>query len=155
MEKIIGRKEEQSILERVYKTPKAELVAIFGRRRIGKTFLVDIFFTRKNCVFVHITGLKNGALPEQLANFAKVIEETFYNGKIKLEVPSNWREGFELLLNTIKQQVRKKKVIIFFDELPWLATKRSKFLQNLDYYWNRHWARMSNIKVIVCGSAAS
>ncbi len=155
MEMIIGRKEEQGVLEKAYKSPKAELIAIYGRRRIGKTFLIEVFFTKKKCVFVHVTGLKHGALAEQLANFTKVIEDTFYSANIKLKIPESWREGFELLLNTIKQQVGKKKVVIFFDELPWLATKRSKFLQNLGYYWNRYWVRMSNIKVVVCGSAAS
>jgi len=158
MEKVIGRKEEQNMLERAYKSTKAELIAVYGRRRIGKTFLVEIFFTKKKCIFVHITGLENGTLAEQLANFTKVVEDTFYNGQIKLKVPESWRDGFELLLNIMnimKHRVEKAKIIIFFDELPWLATKRSRFLQNLDYYWNRYWARMPNMKIVVCGSAAS
>ena len=48
-----------------------------------------------------------------------------------------------------------KNIILFFDEFPWMATKNSKLIQNLDYYWNQHWSSNKAIKLIICGSSAS
>ena len=155
MEKIIGRNEEKHLLEEIYKSKKAEFIAIYGRRRIGKTFLIEKFFRRKDCLFFHVTGLKEGLMHEQLINFTKSLEECFYGSQVHLKEPENWNRAFETLTNTIKRQTNKKKIILFFDELPWLASKKSNLLQNLDYYWNRYWSNINNLKLIVCGSSAS
>jgi uncharacterized protein len=155
MSKIIGRTEEQKVLEKIFKSAESEFVAIYGRRRVGKTYLINNYFSTKDCMFLQVTGLKDGLIQEQITNFTKALEEVFYNEKVQLKTAENWNKAFDLLTNIIKQQPNKKRIVIFLDELPWLATKKSHFLQNLDYFWNHYWSKMGNIKLIVCGSAAS
>jgi len=152
--KIIGRKEEQTELIEVFNSKKAEFVVLYGRRRIGKTFLIEQFFRSKKCIFFHVTGIQDGLLKEQLAQFAKAIGETFYKGA-KIEVANSWMQAFEELNNVITKAPQPTKFVIFIDELPWMATKRSRILQALDYYWNHYWSKNNKLKLVVCGSSAS
>ena len=152
IQKIIGRKKELSILKEAFKSPRAEFLAIYGRRRVGKTFLVKNFFDSQPCLFVYVSGMKNSPLKQQLKNFTKVLESVWFQG---IAVPSNWLEAFETLTHLIENSDKKQKIVVFLDELPWLATPKSKMLEALDYYWNRYWSNNSKIKLIVCGSAAS
>jgi AAA+ ATPase superfamily predicted ATPase len=154
-EKIIGRLEEQVVLQRIFDSKRAEFLAIFGRRRIGKTYLIKRFYVDKSCYYFQITGVKDGTLNEQLYEFTKIVEKTFYQTGTKLKEPATWMQALEMLTNAIEKYTNKKKVILFFDELPWLVTKRSRFLQALDYYWNTKWSDNNRMKLIVCGSAAS
>ena len=80
MATIIGRQEEIRKLDLFYKSAKAEFLIILGRRRIGKTFLIQTYFTNKDCIFFHVTGLKDGTLSDQIENFTRVIANTFYRG---------------------------------------------------------------------------
>lgn len=153
MKNIVGRTKEITILNQVIASKQAEFIAVYGRRRVGKTFLIQQCLSNKG-VYMECFGTKDGNLHTQLLNFIKSFETTFYPG-LSLHVPKSWREAFDLLTNEIKKIPKSKKVVIFLDELPWLATKRSELLQNLDYYWNTQWSRMPNFKLIVCGSAAS
>jgi hypothetical protein len=155
MDKIIGRKEEKDQLNRAFSSRKSEFIAVYGRRRVGKTFLIRTFFSQKKCTFFHITGIKDGKLHDQLHEFTRILGATFYGPKVHLKEPGSWALAFELLTETIKQQASRQKVILFFDELPWLASQKSGFLQALDYYWNRFWVTVPNLKLVVCGSAAS
>ena len=155
MNQIIGRESEITQLNKLFHSKDAEFLAIYGRRRVGKTFLIRQFFLHKECVFFNITGQKNATAKEQLTEFTKRVEEKFYVKGVKLMVPKNWREAFALLTDTLKERTKDQKMILFFDELPWLATKKSKLIQALDYYWNQYWSEMTNVKLIVCGSAAS
>lgn len=151
--KIIGRKEEIGILKRFLESDQAEFLAIYGRRRIGKTFLIRSFFVDKSIIFFDITGTKDGLLSEQIKHFTKQIGNIFYNGA-KLKAGKNWDETFDILTTAIKSVI-DKKVILFFDEFPWMATKNSRLLQGLDYYWNQHWSKNPKIKLAICGSSAS
>jgi AAA+ ATPase superfamily predicted ATPase len=154
MDKIIGREDEKIKLNEAFKSKKAEFIVIYGRRRVGKTYLVRTFFTQKKCVLFHITGIKDGKLKDQLYEFTRILEATFYKSQISLKEPSNWTLAFELLTQ-ILQQASPQQIVLFFDELPWLASQKSGFLQALDYYWNRFWVTMPHVKLIVCGSDAS
>lgn len=151
--KFIGRKTEISILQQIYTSNKAEFLALYGRRRVGKTLLIRQFFLNKPGGFLNITGTKDGSFREQLTHFGEQISKTFYKG-IALATPKTWDEAFRLLTVTI-EQFKTKKIILFFDEVPWMATRRSRLLQNLDYYWNQHWTNDPRIKLIICGSSAS
>ena len=153
MTKIIGRTKEIAILNQVQSSEKAELVALYGRRRVGKTFLIQQCLSNKG-VYLECAGLKDGKMQDQLANFIKSFQVVFCP-KYSLSVPTSWREAFELLTDEIRQTSKTKKIILFLDELPWLATKKSRLLQNLDYFWNTQWNKIPNFKLIVCGSAAS
>lgn len=154
MEKIIGRKQEIRILERLYQSKKAEFLAIYGRRRIGKTFLIHQFF-KDSSVYFEVTGSHKASKTEQLANFYREFVALFkQEADIRLP-PKSWGEAFYELKEAISTIPASQKIILFFDELPWLASPKSGFLQALDYFWNRHASRMPNVLIIVCGSAAS
>jgi uncharacterized protein len=153
MSNICGRDSEIACLKQLLQSNKAEFVAIYGRRRVGKTFLIREFFASKG-TFLDVVGIKDGALHEQLENFAAALAAVFYPNT-PIRIPRSWREAFQWLTDKIVTIPIKRKVIIFLDELPWLATKRSNLLQTLDYFWNSQWSKQHNIKLIVCGSAAS
>jgi AAA+ ATPase superfamily predicted ATPase len=154
-DKIIGRVEEQKTLQRILDSKHSEFLAIYGRRRVGKTYLIKKFFQNKPCYYFQITGVKNGTIKEQLYEFTRAVEKTFYQAGTILKEPNTWMKAFEVLTNSIEQYSAKDKVILFLDELPWLATKKSRFLQALDYFWNTKWSDNKRIRLIVCGSAAS
>ncbi len=155
---ILNRIEEMAVLQEMLDSERAEFLTIYGRRRIGKTFLIREFFNERALhlpiIFFKSVGLRKGTLAMQLKNFTRQIAETFYQGA-PLEIPKNWGDMFDRLTQAIDSVGCDKKVVLFFDELPWMATKNSQLLQHLDYYWNLHWSTRSNIKFIVCGSSAS
>ncbi|MCX6790784.1 MAG: ATP-binding protein, partial [Candidatus Gribaldobacteria bacterium] len=150
---ILGREEEVETLQQMYESNKPEFLALYGRRRVGKTFLIRQFFKDKKGLFFNVTGTKNGTFVEQLAHFGDQVGKTFYNGAA-LATPKTWDAAFKLLTNTL-EKVQAKKIVLFFDEIPWMATRRSRLLQNLDYYWNQYWSSDVRIKLIICGSSAS
>jgi hypothetical protein len=153
---IIGRKEEQLQLKKALDSIKAEFIAVYGRRRVGKTYLVNQFFLKEKCLLFHTTGKYQGSMEEQLALFTKTIVKTFFEDiGVKVKPLTNWMDTFELLTNNIEKLTKKEKIVLFFDELPWLATKRAGFLEALDYYWNTIWSKNKKIILVVCGSAAS
>ncbi len=145
---IIGREEEIARLEKYIKSDRSEFVAIYGRRRVGKTFLVKELFG-DNFTF-RITGRENAGLKEQLLNFSYAITDYFGEEVIA----NNWQEAFRILSKAIERQRHGTK-IIFIDELPWLDTPKSHFIGALEYFWNNWASYRSDIKLIVCGSATS
>ena len=153
---VIGREAELAILEEFLSTHSPEFLAIYGRHRVGKTFLIRKFFEGKDVIFFDVTGAKDVSLKEQIKHFTRQIGKVFYNyRRARLEPGKNWDETFELLTEAIEDVKGEKKIALFFDEFPWMATKNSKLLQNLDYYWNQHWSKNDRIKLIICGSSAS
>ncbi len=150
MKTLIGREAEIEVLDRLFQSENAEFLAIYGRRRVGKTFLVTQHFKDRG-IFFEITGAPNATTKEQLLNFHDEFCALFKREK---KPPKTWAEAFGRLRDAIKEISPSKKVILFFDELPWLASTRSRFLQALDYNWNRHFSRMPNVLLIVCGSSA-
>ncbi|WP_194848461.1 AAA family ATPase [Candidatus Neptunochlamydia vexilliferae] len=149
----IGREREKKILQKLLNSEEAELLAVYGRRRIGKTFLIKEFFSDKG-LFFELTGILRGRTSEQLWNFAETVTSTF-KLKTPLPTPKNWQKAFSTLLEQLEKVPESQKVILFFDELPWLATRRSNMLRTLEYNWNRHLSRRKNLIVVLCGSAAS
>ncbi len=150
---IIGRTREIAILEQIIDSPQAEFVAVYGRRRVGKTYLIQQCVANKG-VYLECTGIKDGNLTDQLSNFSTRFSAVFYPG-LALKTPTSWMEAFTVFTDEIKKIPITKKIILFLDELPWLATQKSKFIQSLDYFWNTQWNKMPNFKLIVCGSAAA
>jgi len=150
-EQLIGRQKEQEILQKAWTSKRSEMVAIIGRRRVGKTFLVRSFFEGK--FDFEITGIQNAPQKEQLKNF-KLQLEKFANPTLPIEQPKDWLDAFVLLIRHLESLEKNKRKLVFLDELPWLATNRSGFLRALGYFWNS-WADQQNIVVVICGSAAS
>jgi AAA+ ATPase superfamily predicted ATPase len=129
-------------------------LAVYGRRRVGKTYLIRNFFSPLPCTFFEITGLKNGSLKNQIQLFTEKLDKIFSTHYAQ-NPPKNWLKAFQLLTECIENKPKKNKIVLFFDELPWLAGKKSGFLQALDYYWNSVWSSRKRLKLLVCGSAAS
>ncbi|MBS0655894.1 MAG: AAA family ATPase, partial [Verrucomicrobia bacterium] len=111
-------------------------------------------FSDKDTAYFELSGEKDGGLSNQLANFIELFSKVFFGG-VMLQTPKSWKSAFQLITEQLEKLPKSKKMVLFFDELPWLATKKSGMLQALDYYWNRHWSRYPNLKLIVCGSAVS
>lgn len=145
---IIGRKKEKMELEKYIASGQSEFIAIYGRRRVGKTFLVKELLEGR--FTFRMTGKENARLGEQLLNFSYALEDFFHDNHI----PLNWTEAFRLLAKDIEKQEEGIK-IIFIDELPWLDTPKSRFLGALEYFWNNWAYYRKDIKLIVCGSATS
>jgi hypothetical protein len=151
MEAIIGRDEEKAVLQSVLESREAELVAIYGRRRVGKTFLIRNFFAKE--IIFEFSGIHHATLEEQLAGFSETLTAAMKTPA--LESPSTWRQAFRMLETWLAPLIKKQKKILFFDEFPWLQTPRSGFMQAFDYFWNMWASRQPNLVVVICGSAAS
>lgn len=151
---LVGREKEILKLQDVLNSTQAEFVAVYGRRRVGKTFLIKQFFEKKKVVFFEQTGLHKGTLKEQLNLFAESLGKAFYQGA-KMSIPKNWIEAFKQLSSAMDNIPEDKRITLFFDELPWLSTPRSGFLKTFEHYWNTDWCYRKKLILIVCGSAAS
>ncbi len=149
--KIIGRVAEQAALITALESPDPELVAVIGRRRVGKTFLIKNTYADR--LAFEATGLQTAPLSEQLQNFAFRINKTFYGGTAKLK-PKNWLDAFQILILALEQQQYNEKMVVFLDELPWLDSRKSGFLRALGFFWNS-WCVDHEIILVICGSAAS
>jgi uncharacterized protein len=152
--KIVGRSKELELLQELLDSTRAEFVAVSGRRRVGKTFLITQFASSTQCLFFHVTGLQKGTLQEQLEQFAKQIAATFYPGAT-LAPRKRWIDALDDLQIALGMAPKGTKIILFFDEFPWMATPRSRLLTALELYWNRYWVNDDRIKLFICGSATS
>jgi hypothetical protein len=148
--KIIGRERERRILSRCEQSDKPEFVAVFGRRRVGKTFLIAEHFNNK--IAFSSTGVSGGSTKEQLNEFRSSLMR-YYNDDFP-ELKS-WHEAFLMLESQLIRDYKVGKKIIFIDELPWFDTHKSGFLKALEHFWNAFASRQPDILLIVCGSAAS
>ncbi|MCO6489405.1 MAG: ATP-binding protein [Phaeodactylibacter sp.] len=148
---LIGRIEERKILEKALQSPKAEMVSVIGRRRVGKTFLVKSAYEGR--IDFEITGIQNATRQEQLRNFMIQLSG-FSKGSFPQTQPKDWLEAFHFLSKFLEMKRKPEKMVVFLDELPWLSTHRSGFLKGLSFFWNS-WAVNQNIVVVICGSAAS
>ena len=146
---IIGRKEEQKILLSAVQSEYSEFIAVYGRRRVGKTFLIRETFGYK-FTFQH-TGLAKGNIKDQLFSFAISLRDAGYDD---CPVPKSWLEAFSLLSNFLRDSTDEKK-IIFLDELPWMDTPRSNFISAFEHFWNAWASARKDIVLIICGSATS
>ncbi len=151
MAKFVGRAQEIQLLKEARKNNQSELIVIYGRRRVGKTFLVRSFF--KNDIIFEVAGLYKGSMSDQLGHFFK--ELTKRSKKAKLPVPSDWLGAFSLLETYLDKLTSSKKKVVFIDEFPWMATARSKFLMAFEHFWNHYCTRRNDLIVVLCGSAAS
>jgi AAA+ ATPase superfamily predicted ATPase len=151
MDKLIGREQEIRLLTDYASSDRPEFVAIYGRRRVGKTFLVNQVFGGK--MAFSMTGVLNGSKEEQMEAFVDAMQE--YSGKL-FKKPDTWMEAFRILKSFLKKKVvLKRRCIVFLDELPSMDTQRSGFIRALGYFWNSWASLQDNLTLIVCGSATS
>lgn len=153
---MVGRKQEVKELNRLYHGNKAELVAVYGRRRVGKTYLVDETF--ENRITFRHAGLSpaeedsKGLLGLQLEHFYHSLK---IQGMENIEKPTDWLEAFFLLEKFLQEKDDGKRQVVFLDELPWLDTPRSGFIRAFEAFWNTWGCHRKNLMVVVCGSANS
>lgn len=151
MATIIGRTKELDAFITLESSSKSEFVAVYGRRRVGKTYLIRNAL--KNNFTFQLTGLANASMKQQLANFNVAITK-FSKAKKAPDLPTTWFEAFRQLIELLEKNKASKKVI-FIDELPWLDTPKSGFISALEHFWNDWASARKDILLIVCGSAAS
>lgn len=149
MVQLIGRENEQGLLKKYIDSNRAEFIAVYGRRRVGKTFLVTETF--KDALSFDMTGVIDGDKEDQLVSFNIALKESGYEGKRV----TDWYGAFEALKEVVKKVPQNRSAIIFIDELPCLDTPRSGLVKALDLFWNGWANRQSNVKLIVCGSATT
>lgn len=152
---IIGRNAEIADLERLYSSERSEFVALYGRRRVGKTFLVNELLGGR-FAFSH-TALSSAEtegkelLKMQLQHFTHSLIK--YGAEVN-QIPDNWLDAFYMLERFLEACPKKRKVV-FIDELPWLDTARSGFVTAFEAFWNNWAAKRKDVLLIVCGSAVS
>lgn len=150
MDNVIGRKHEKERLDDCMEREEAQLIALYGRRRVGKTFLITQYFNGR--FDFKLTGIYDQPLAMQLKNFAfEMANQTGENP----DVPKDWMEAFFQLRKYIENKPETEKTIVFFDELPWMDTPRSDFLSSFEWFWNSFGSMRKNLVFIVAGSAAS
>jgi len=147
----IGRQKEIRELERIFQSPKPEFLVVYGRRRVGKTFLVREFF---NYQFDFQTaGLANATTAQQLFNFHSSLNR---QSALHFErPPENWLVAFQRLIDHLESLPAGKKKVVFFDEMPWFDTKGSDFVLGLEHFWNGWASAKKDMLLVACGSAAS
>lgn len=146
---IIGRKKELAQLRDAYESEYSEFVAVYGRRRVGKTFLVREAFDYK-FTFQH-AGLAKSTMRKQFIAWKSSLADA---GHKVGATPKSWIEAFDMLKDLIRNSTESKKVI-FIDEMPWMDTKRSDFIPALEHFWNGWASGRKDVLLIICGSATS
>lgn len=146
---MIGRERELEIISDCVNADRSRLVVVYGRRRVGKTFLVREAFDYR-FTFTH-TGIEDGDYAEQLGGFWRSIRQQLDDNCRR---PANWAEAFDLLERALAKSKDERKTI-FIDELPWMDTKNSAFVRAVSSFWNGWASARKDIVMVVCGSAAA
>lgn len=148
---VAGREEEIEIMQNLLKKKDSEFLAVYGRRRIGKTYLIRQVY-EQNIVF-EANGIHEQDKSQQLENFWMTLLEV--NPKDKPKLPKTWLQAFSLLKNYINSIENNKKKVVFLDEIAWFETPRSGFLAALQNFWNLYCSKRNDIVLVICGSSAS
>lgn len=149
--KLIGREQEIAQLDKCMTSDKSELVVLYGRRRVGKTFLVRNYFN--NSFTFTYTGVKGFTKTQQLSNFAKALQ--LYGNLAERPALVDWIGAFDMLEQVLMRANCDGKKVIFLDEMPWIDTQKSDFVSALENFWNGWAAHQGDIVLIACGSATS
>lgn len=149
-ELIIGRGHEIQLLDDCCDSRESQLVIVYGRRRVGKSFLINQYFD--NRFDFKLVGDNRLSKSEQLYNF---YDELHRQKQKEVKVPLSWREAFFLLRDYLEELDADRKHVVFFDEMPWLDNQKSGFLEAFEYFWNSYCASRNDLILIVCGSVSS
>jgi len=148
---MIGREQQSTQLREALSLSTSTFIAVTGRRRVGKTYLVDQVYGKYICL--RVTGIQGGNLKTQLGNFAQKI--AIHANWPLVTIPQNWQQVFILLRQYLATLPTHKKQVIFLDELPWMDTPKSGFVQLLAHFWNDYLSKESQFVLVVCGSSTS
>lgn len=148
---VVGREKEIAVLNSIVESPKSEFLAVYGRRRVGKTYLLREFFEYR--FDFQISGLANAGTAQQLFNFHTALAR---QSILTFEAqPENWLIAFQRLIDHLETIEPGRKKVVFFDEMPWFDTKGSDFVMGLEHFWNSWASNRKDVLLIACGSAAS
>ena len=151
MKKLIGREREIKELDRCVASERSEFVIVYGRRRVGKTFLVDEYFKR-TYDFSYVGG-HNLSNTKQLRNFAKAVKR--YARLPRQPKFADWSEAFDALTDWLESLPKDRKKVVFIDEMPWIDTPHSDFVEEFENFWHGWAARRSDILLVASGSSTS
>jgi uncharacterized protein len=151
MEKFFGRQKEIQTIRRLIASERSEFLAVYGRRRVGKTMLIREAFQQK--FTFRLTAIGHATKTQQLVNFHTSLKK-LVSQPAGLPVPTNWFEAFQQLTGFLESSEEERKMV-FFDELPWFDTAKSDFMPSLEHFWNSWASYRSDVVLVVCGSAAS
>ena len=129
---------------------QAQLIVVYGRRRVGKTFLIENFFEGR--FDFSFTGAYNQPKSVQLRNFA---DEFRFQTGMDVKPPADWHEAFVMLRKHLSALDGESKHVVFLDELPWMDTHKSDFMASFEWFWNSWGSKQNNLVMVVCGSATS
>jgi uncharacterized protein len=147
---IIGRKNEFEQLENSYELKKSNLIAIYGRRRVGKSFLIKAFGARKK--MWAFEGLESEPTSEQIRHFTSQLQSFTKDSFLEQTEFKNWTQVFRYMTDRLALQ--KNKTVLFFDEFQWMAANQSSLVSLIKFFWDNHWKNL-NVQLILCGSIAS
>lgn len=149
---MVGREEQIKTMQKAMRNNYSTFAAVTGRRRVGKTFLIRQVYGKDTCF--SITGIQNGSLHVQINNFIQKLTEHDNNFDNKKKI-KNWQDVFVLFKKYLQSLSKKKKQVIIIDELPWIATPKSGFIQLLAHLWNDYLSQEKHFILLICGSATS
>lgn len=150
---VLGRDKEMQRIDGIMQRDESSFLVVYGRRRIGKTYLVREYLAQQTVFY--FTGTYEAEMSVQLEKFHHTYLR-YTKGQKETRIPDNWHQAFEYLANYLERFAnRKSKVVVFLDEMPWMNTPRSGFLSALEYFWNQYGSRMKNLLLIACGSATT
>ena len=158
---LIGREKEIKELDELYHSEDAELIALYGRRRVGKTYLIDeVFRDRLNFRHAGLSpidsekeNVKAHLMKDQLTHFFRSLTMQGYKGK---KTPESWLEAFYMLEDLLMEKYKdNERIVVFLDEMQWLDTPKAKFMTGFEAFWNGWACHRKNLMVIVCGSSSS
>ncbi len=149
---LIGREAEEATFNNCLQLTESKLIAVYGRRRVGKTFLIRKSFSTK--IVFEISGLYKGTTGAQIKHFKNTLSD-YGHSNSKFANPKDWLDVFGLLKDYLDTLKGKSKKVIFIDEMPWFETPRSQFLTIFENFWNQYCTKRNDLIVVICGSAAS
>lgn len=158
---LIGREKEIKKLNELYHSEDAELIALYGRHRVGKTYLIDeVFRDRLNFRHAGLSpidsekeNVKAHLMKDQLTHFFRSLTMQGYKGK---KTPESWLEAFYMLEDLLVEKYKdNERIVVFLDEMQWLDTPKAKFMTGFEAFWNGWACHRKNLMVIVCGSSSS
>ncbi|MFM2392666.1 MAG: hypothetical protein RLZZ546_643 [Bacteroidota bacterium] len=139
---LVGREDESKIFKQNLQATESKLIAVYGRRRVGKTFFIRQYFN--GAIRFEVSGLFQGELTEQLEHFTKTIAKNgFYPATIA--TPDTWLKAFDLLSLYLDSLTDKGKKVLFIDEMPWFDTPRSRFLTAFENFWNSYCTKRKGV----------
>ncbi len=149
---LVGREEEEEAFNNCLQLSESKLIAVYGRRRVGKTFLIRNTFSSK--LVFEIAGLHKGTTQAQLKHFTKTLASYGYTPAAYANA-KDWLDTFGMLQEYLDTLTSRSKKVIFIDEMPWFDTPRSQFLTVFENFWNQYCTKRNDLIVVICGSAAT